>query len=120
MCLIEQDECVNQEGKLQCIEGMNEHSTQIPDSSFNSRRNEVHSSPSVLSGLLHARLLARIQPSQVMVPHDNFHSSVRGKTGSRYKRQCFLRMHGKKQGELLFGLFRDTTFFLAEHITKSY
>lgn len=39
MCLIKQDICMNQEGKLQCINGMNGHSSQMPDSSFNSQRN---------------------------------------------------------------------------------
>lgn len=82
MFLMKQD--IYTEGKLHCINGMNGHANQMPDSSFNSQRN--YSSLSVLSGLLNDRLLARVHPSRVMVPLGNCHSSVRGQMGSRYKR----------------------------------
>lgn len=85
-----------------CINGMNGHPNQMPESSFNSQRN--YSSLSVLSGLLNTRLFSRIQPSWVMLPVGNFNSSFRGQMGSRYRRWCFLRVHEMKWGELLFGL----------------
>lgn len=48
--------------------------------------------------------VARVQPSWVMGPFGDCHSSVRGQMGSKYKRWCFLGMHEMKWGECLFGL----------------